>query len=74
MNAQNNNSYNNADSFAMYFDEAWRKYDSNSNDELSVDQKIKKIIDANKDHPFVKSSPSQAFSVAKFRLRLLKLD
>ncbi len=69
-----NNSYNNADSFAMVFDEAWQKAKFESNEELTVDQKIQRIIEMNKDHPFIKSSPSEAFNVAKFRLRLLQLE
>ncbi len=68
------NSYNNADSFAMIFDEAWKKTSFSGDDSLTIDGKIKKIIQQNKDHPFIKSSPSEAFNVAKFRLRLLKLE
>ena len=67
-------SYDNADSFAMIFDEAWKKSDFQSLEGLTIDEKIKKIIDQNKDHPFIKSSPTEAFNVAKFRLRLLKLE
>ena len=67
------NLYNNADSFAMIFDEAWQKSDIKNDDNLTIDDKIKKIIDENKEHPFIQSSPSQAFSVAKFRLRLLQI-
>ncbi len=66
-------SYNNADSFAMIFDEAWKKAGFSNEDDLTIDQKINKIIEQNQEHPFVKSSPSEAISVAKFRLRLLEL-
>ena len=62
-----NNSYNNADSFAMVFDEAWQQAKFQSNEELTVEQKIQRIIEQNKEHPFIKSSPSEAFNVAKFR-------
>ena len=68
-----NSSYNNADSFAMIFDEAWKKSKFQSEEGLTIDAKIEKIIEENKDHPFIKSSRSQAVNVAKFRLRLLEL-
>ena len=71
---QNGNSYNNADSFAMLFDEEWKRNEFTGKSNLSTDQKIKKIIENNKDHPFINSSRSEAFSIAKFRLRLLKLE
>tara|TARA_B100001996_G_scaffold67449_1_gene49099 strand:+ start:511 stop:732 length:222 start_codon:yes stop_codon:yes gene_type:complete len=69
-----NNSYNNADSFAMIFDEAWKKNKSKAEDSLTTEEKIDKIIEENKDHPFIKNSPSEAINVAKFRLRLLELE
>ncbi len=69
-----NSSYNNADSFAMIFDEAWKKINFNKSEDLTIEEKIQIIIEQNKDHPFVKSSPSQAANVAKFRLRLLHLE
>ncbi len=68
------NAFNNADSFAMIFDEAWKKTLNDSEKALTVDQRIQNIIEENKDHPFIKSSPEKAFSVAKFRLRLLQLE
>ncbi len=69
-----NNSYNNADSFAMIFDNAWKEKTLDQNDQLTIDQKIEKIIEDNKEHPFIKSSRSEAINVAKFRLRLLNLE
>ena len=54
-----NNSYNNADSFAMIFDEAWKKNNFSNNKELTTKEKINKIIEQNKDHPFIQSSPSK---------------
>ncbi len=68
------NYFNNADSFAMIFDEAWKKANFDSNRELTIDQKIQTIIKENKDHPFIKNSKEEALKVAKFRLRLLNLD
>ena len=69
-----NSSYNNADSFAMIFDEAWKKNKSKPKERLTIEEKIEKIIEENKDHPFIKSSRSEAINVAKFRLRLLQLE
>ena len=59
--------YNNADSFAMSFDEEWQKVscDDNCN-------KIEKIIDILSDHPFVVSSPENARNIAEFRIHSLK--
>ncbi|KGG16612.1 MULTISPECIES: hypothetical protein [unclassified Prochlorococcus] len=69
-----NSYYNNADSFAIVFDEAWRSSDFVNDEKLTVEEKIRMIIDQNKEHPYIKSSPSEAFNVAKFRLRLLQLQ
>ena len=40
--------YNNADSFAISFDEEWQKVDCND-----TAQKIDKVIEILSDHPFV---------------------
>ena len=69
-----NNSYNNADSFAMIFDEAWKENKSKAEENLTNEARIEKIIEENKDHPFIKNSRSEAMNVAKFRLRLLQLE
>ncbi len=68
------NFYNNADSFASIFDEAWKKTKFEDEINLTSEDKIKRIIKDNQDHPFIKNSPSEALNVAKFRLRLLKLE
>ena len=59
-----NNSYNNADSFAMIFDEAWKSNKYETEDYSTIEEKIEKIIEDNKDHPFIKNSPSEAINVA----------
>ena len=59
--------YNNADSFAMSFDEEWQKV--NCNDKT---QKINKIIEILSSHPFVISNPENARNIAKFRIHSLK--
>jgi len=59
--------YNNADSFAISFDEEWQKV--NCDDKT---QKIEKIIAILSDHPFVISNPDNARNIAKFRIFSLK--
>ena len=59
--------YNNADSFAISFDEEWQKFDCND-----ITQKIDKVIDILSDHPFVISDPENARNIAKFRIYSLK--
>ena len=58
--------YNNADSFAMAFDEQWEIIDC-----LDTNLKIKKIIDILSDHPFVQSTPQLAIEIANFRINSL---
>ena len=59
--------YNNADSFAMSFDEEWQKIDCN--DKV---QKIDKVIEILSDHPFVISNLENARKIAEFRIYSLK--
>ena len=59
--------YNNADSFAISFDEEWQKLNCND-----INQKIEKIIEILSDHPFVISNAHDARKIAKFRIFSLK--
>ena len=59
--------YNNADSFAMSFDEEWQKIDCND-----TVQKIDKVIEILSDHPFVISNLESARKIAEFRIYSLK--
>ena len=59
--------YDNADSFAISFDEEWRKV--NCNDKA---KKIDKVIEILSDHPFVISNLDNARNIAKFRVYSLK--
>ena len=59
--------YNNADSFAISFDEEWQKVNCND-----LTQKIDKVIELLSDHPFVISNPENARNIAKFRIYSLK--
>ena len=58
--------FNNADSFAISFDEEWQKVEC---DDVSL--KINKVIDLLSDHPFVQSNPDTAFKIARFRIKSL---
>ena len=60
--------FNNADSFAISFDEEWSKVDCSD-----MKKKIDKVIEVLSDHPFVRSNPENARNIAKFRLRLYTL-
>ncbi len=66
--------FDNADSFAQAFDEAWFKL---ANQTSSLDQprgaRLAAVLEAVADHPFRRSSPELAEQVAQFRLRLLGL-
>ena len=59
--------YNNADSFAISFDEEWQKIDCNN-----TVQKIDKVIEILSDHPFVISNLENARKIAEFRIYSLK--
>ena len=52
--------YNNADSFAISFDEEWEKVDCND-----TAQKIDKVIDILSEHPFVISNLDNARNMSK---------
>ena len=59
--------YNNADSFAISFDEEWQKVDCNDKA-----QKIDKVIEILSEHPFVISNLDSAKNIAEFRIYSLK--
>ena len=59
--------YNNADSFAISFDEEWQKVSCND-----ISKKIDKVIGILSDHPFVISNLDNARNIAKFRIYSLK--
>ena len=59
--------YDNADSFAMSFDEEWEKNDC---EDLSL--KIDQIFEILSDHPFFISNPENARKMAEFRIFSLK--
>ena len=59
--------YDNADSFAMSFDEVWQNVDG---DDLRL--KMNKVFELLSDHPFLTSNPENARKMAEFRIYSLK--
>ena len=59
--------YDNADSFAMSFDEEWEKIDC-EDPRLKID----KVLELLSDHPFLISDPKNARKIAEFRIFSLK--
>ena len=58
--------FNNADSFAISFDEEWERFEC---EDESL--KINKVIELLSDHPFVQSNPEIALKIANFRIKSL---
>ena len=59
--------YDNADSFAMSFDEEWKNIECD--DSLL---KIEKVFALLSEHPFLISNPENARKIAEFRIFSLK--
>ena len=59
--------YDNADSFAISFDEEWQNIVC---EDLRL--KIDKVFELLSDHPFLVSNPENARKIAKFRVFSLK--
>ena len=59
--------FDNADSFAMSFDEEWENIDC---EDLLI--KIDKVFENLADHPFFVSNPENARKMAEFRIFSLK--
>ena len=55
--------YDNADSFAMSFDEEWEKVEC---EDLGL--KMEKVFKLLSDHPFLVSNPENARKLAEFRI------
>ena len=60
-------SYNNADSFAISFDEEWENIDCEDSR-----LKIERVLELLSDHPFFVSNPENARNMAEFRIFSLK--
>ena len=59
--------YDNADSFAISFDEEWENIDC---EDLRL--KIDKVLEILSDHPFLLSNPVNARKMAEFRIFSMK--
>ena len=59
--------YNNADSFAISFDEEWKNIDCEDSR-----LKIERVLEILSDHPFFVSNPENARNMAEFRIFSLK--
>jgi hypothetical protein len=69
-----NQVFNNADSYAQAFDEAWQDHEQrNPGLSLNVQEKLVLIQEQLQDHPFQQNQPQRAAEVAAFRVRLLGL-
>ena len=73
LKASNENSYNNADSFAMAFDAAWKDSDLGNDKDIKIDEKIGIAFEKIKTHPFLIENPVQSKNIAHFRIKLLGL-
>ena len=60
--------YNNADSFAISFDEEWKNIDCND-----LRLKLDKVLAILSDHPFLVSNQENARKLAEFRVFSLKI-
>ena len=66
--------FNNADSFAQAFDEAWRtETGPTSASTMAAEERLDHVLQTIRDHPFAIASPDLARQVARFRIRLLSL-
>ena len=72
--ASNENLYNNADSFAIAFDEAWKDCGLENQKEKNIEEKIKITFEKIKTHPFLIENPIQSKNLALFRIKLLGLS
>ena len=74
LESSNGNSYNNADSFAMAFDAAWKNCDLENNKGIEIEEKIHRTFEKIKTHPFLIENPIQSKEIAFFRIKLLGLS
>lgn len=69
-----NQVFNNADSFAQVFDEAWQRHQRlDPGLKRETEETLAQVLCEISDHPFHQSEPELAEQVARFRLRLFGL-
>ena len=73
LEASSENLYNNADSFAIAFDAAWKDCYVGNNKAIKIDEKIEITFEKIKTHPFLIENPIQSKNIALFRIKLLGL-
>jgi len=64
--------FNNADSFAQAFDEAWNRH-TRQHGAMDSAARTEQVLSEVGDHPFASEQPEMAKQVATFRIRLLGL-
>ena len=74
LEASSENLYNNADSFAMAFDAAWKDCDLENDKDIKIEEKIQITFEKIKTHPFLIENPIQSKKIAFFRIKLLGLS
>ena len=74
LESSNGNLYNNADSFAMAFDAAWKNCDLENDKDIKIEEKIQITFEKIKTHPFLIENPIQSKKIALFRIKLLGLS
>ena len=74
LESSNGNLYNNADSFAMAFDEAWKNCDLENDKDITIEEKIQITFEKIHTHPFLIENPIQSKKIAFFRIKLLGLS
>tara|TARA_B100000945_G_C20338898_1_gene576351 strand:- start:401 stop:631 length:231 start_codon:yes stop_codon:yes gene_type:complete len=74
LEASNGNSYNNADSFAIAFDAAWKDFTLENDQNIDSEERIKITFEKIKTHPFLIENPIQSKNIALFRIKLLGLS
>ena len=72
--SSNGNLYNNADSFAMAFDAAWKDCSLTTDKDIKIEERIKITFEKIKTHPFLIENPTQSKNIAFFRIKLLGLS
>ena len=66
--------FNNADSFAQVFDEAWNRLSrGHASGSGGSEALLEAVLTQLADHPFAQSDPAMARQVGEFRIRLLGL-